>query len=210
MIYFRILQVLVGVGLACAPFWLVGVQRVYAAETINSESVEAVSSPVPLPAVTAKDGDTIIDGANLNAADARQEMQYLLDETLGLATKELNKTSTFYPFLAGLTPSGKVELVGIPTNKERPDPKTTIKALRKAAKQLAHKKRFRALALYVDFVAERKDTAIKQPGIRVELEHERPDALSVFIPYFIHSDNRITLMTPQFMPLKPSAFVAKK
>lgn len=208
MIYFRILQLYVVAGVMAAPFWLVGAASAYAAGNKNSESVEAVASPVSLPNVTANSAANGV--ANISAADARQEMQYLLDETLGLATRELNKTSTFYPFLAGLTPKGNVELVGIPTDKERPDPKTAIKALRKAAKQLAQKKRFRVLALYVDFVAERKDTAIKQPGIRVELEHEHPDALSVFVPYFIHSDNRITLMTPQFMPMQPSAFVAKK
>ncbi|MCG8671264.1 MAG: hypothetical protein MI867_17800 [Pseudomonadales bacterium] len=171
----------------------------------ESEAVEKVAAPVPL-----NKPSTIATEQPLTLAKAREELQLLLDETLPLATDELHKRATFYPFLAGVTHSGKVELVGIPEKNERPKPRTAIKALRKAAKQLAKKKRYRAMALYVDFVAERKDTAIKQPGIRVELEHRFPDALSVFIPYFIHSDNRISLMTPQFMPVKPHLFVVKK
>ena len=175
-----------------------GSAPVYASDT--DESVEAVAAPVPLEAAH-------LGPNNISSVEgARQELQQLLDETLGLATTELNKKATFYPFLAGLTPKGSIELVGIPTDKQRPDPETAIKALRKAAQQLVSKNRYRAIAIYVDYVAERKDTAIKQPGIRVELEHVFPDALSVFIPYFVHSDNRITLMTPQFMPKKVSLF----
>ena len=171
----------------------------------NSEAVEQVVAPVPFSKPT-----SIAAREPTTAQEARKELQQLLDDTLNLATAELYKKSTFYPFLAGINMKGQVELVGIPESSERPVPRTAIKALRKAAQQLARTKRFRAAALYVDFVAERKDTAIKQTGIRVELEHRFPDALSVFIPYFIHSDNRISLMTPQFMPVQPKFFSKNK
>lgn len=166
------------------------------AESLEDESVESVAIPAAIPLAKSPE----------SAKEARKELQQLLDETLHFATDELYKKATFYPFLAGLTPSGKVELIGVPKDRERPEPETAIKALRKAAEQLAGKKRYRALALYVDFVAERKDTAIKQPGIRVELEHSYPDAMSVFIPYFIHDNDQISLMTPQFMAAKPRFF----
>ncbi len=184
---FKKLLVLVGL--------LVFFQPVFAADQ-PSEQVEAVSAPVPIPRVAGKE----------SLKQARKELQQLLDETLHFATDELYRKSTFYPFLVGLTPQGKVELVGVPLGEERPAPKTAVKALRKAAQQLARKKRYKAFALYVDFVAERKDTAIRQPGIRVQLEHELPDALGVFIPYFIHDNNEISLMTSQFMPAKPTFF----
>lgn len=183
-------------------YLLAGPQSVFADE---SEAVEQVAAPVPFSKPT-----SVAAHEPTTAEEARKELQQLLDETLSLATEELYKKATFYPFLAGINMKGQVELVGIPESKERPAPRTAIKALRKAAQQLSRKKRFRAAALYVDFVAERKDTAIKQPGIRVELEHRFPDALSVFIPYFIHSDNRISLMTPQFMPVEPKLFTKKK
>ena len=162
----------------------------------ESEQVEAVAGPVSIPQVSGTE----------TRQQARRELQQLLDETLRFATDELYKKSTFYPFLAAMTPAGKVELIGVPASEERPAPKTAIKALRKAAVQLAGKKRYKAFALYVDFVAERKDTAIRQPGVRVELQHEFPDAVSVFIPYFIHDNNEISLMTSQFMPAAPTFF----
>ncbi len=174
------------------------------------EAVEKVVAPVPMGKIAADKPVSVAAKAPLSRQEARKELQFLLDETLNLATAELHKKATFYPFLAGINSKGQVELVGIPEALSRPDPATTIKALRKAARQLAAKNRFRAVAIYVDFVAERKDTAIKQPGIRVELEHRFPDALSVFIPYFIHGDNRISLMTPQFMPVEPTLFTVKK
>ncbi|MDX1696317.1 MAG: hypothetical protein R3208_21305 [Ketobacteraceae bacterium] len=166
------------------------------AETETSEQVEAVSAPVSIPKVEGTE----------SRQQARKELQKLLDNTLHFATDELYRKATFYPFLVGMTESGKLELIGVPASEDRPAPKTTIKALRKAAEQLARKNRYKAFALYVDFVAERKDTAIRQSGIRVELQHQFPDALSVFIPYFIHDNNQISLMTPQFMPAKPTFF----
>lgn len=180
-----------GVLLLCGNTW--------AEKAVGSEAVEPVATP-SIPAVSGPE----------SKAEARKELQQLLDQTLSLATNQLYKKSTFYPFLAGMADDGSIELVGIPASSERPPVKTAIKALQKAAKQLARKKRFRAIALYVDFVAERKDTAIKQAGIRVELEHRYPDAVSVFIPYFIHSDDRISLMTAQFMQGEPRYFISGK
>lgn len=169
----------------------------YAQDEKPSEAVEAAAGPVPLPAAAAE-----------NQQQARQELQALLDQALPFVTNELHKKSTFYPFLAGMTPAGKVELVGVPSSLERPDPETAIKALRKAAKQLADKQRYRAIGLFIDYVAERKDTAIKQSGIRVELEHVYPDAITAFVPYFIHENNQISLLTPQFMPNQSNFFTS--
>lgn len=166
------------------------------AEAVAQEKVEAVSGPVYIPKAKGKEA----------AKQARKELQQLLDQSLHFATGELLKKATFYPFLVGMTSQGQIELIGVPADAERPAPETAVKALRKAARQLADKKRFKAYALYVDFVAERRDTALKQPGVRVELEHEYPDALSVFIPYFIHDNGQISLLTPQFMPARPRFF----
>jgi hypothetical protein len=142
-----------------------------------------------------------------NAKEAREELQHLLDQTLSTATSQLQREGTFFPFLAGLTNKGEIELVGIPEKDKRPEVHLMLEALHKAARQLAAKGRYRAVAFYVDYVAERKDTAIRQPGIRVELEHVYPDRLSVYIPYFINQHQQVRLMTPQFMPGNGRFFV---
>lgn len=134
-----------------------------------------------------------------SVAAAREELQQLLDGSLMIAARQLREQGTFYPFLAGLTDAGKIQVVGMPASEQRPQLDVMLQALRKAARQLTRQQRFRAVALYVDFMGVRRDAQIEQPGIRVELEHRFPDSLTVFVPYFITPDREIRLLTPQFM-----------
>lgn len=166
----------------------------------SEENVEKAAAPLPLHTLPFP----------TTPKEAREEIQILMDKSLSMAIKQLEQDGTFYPFLAGLNDVGVVELVGVPVTLERPSPDLMVEALRRAGKQLARKKRFRALALYIDFVAERKDTLIRQPGIRIELEHAFPDNLSVFIPYMRNQKRQIRLMTPQFMPGKQRMYVVSK
>jgi len=163
-----------------------------------SEAVERTQAPPPVNTLPFPQ----------SAAQARQELQALMDQSIAVATRQLRKEGTFFPFLAGMTDTGKVELVGVPASLERPEPAMMVEVLKKAARQLARKKRFRAIALYVDYVAERKDTLLQQSGIRIELEHRFPDGLSVFIPYNRAEDGSLRLLTPQFMPAPVRFFVS--
>lgn len=138
----------------------------------------------------------------ITSAQARSELQLLMDATLFVASQQLNDIGTFYPYAAVMEESGSIKLVGVPMNKKaamRPKPRQTVKALKKALTQLARKQAYRAMVLFVDFVALRKDTGGRQQGIRIELEHRRPDKLSVFLPYRIASSGEVRLMTPQYM-----------
>lgn len=132
---------------------------------------------------------------------ARSELQRLIDEAIFVASQQLNEIGTFYPYGAVMEPNGQIKLVGVPAKQEgRPNPTQTLKALKKALRQLSKKKNYRAVAIFVDFVAKRYDTGGRQAGIRVELEHRLPDNLSVFLPYLITPEGTIRLLTPQYMP----------
>ncbi len=137
----------------------------------------------------------------MSPEQARGELQRLVDEAIFVASQQLNDIGTFYPYAAVMEANGEIKLVGVPQKQEgKPQPQQTLKALKKALLQLNRKKKYRAVAIFVDFVAKRKDTGGRQPGIRVELEHRSPDSLSVFLPYLIAQDGRVSLLTPQYMP----------
>ena len=137
----------------------------------------------------------------MSPEQARGELQRLVDEAIFVASQQLNDIGTFYPYAAVMEANGEIKLVGVPAEQEgKPQPQQTLKALKKALLQLSKKKKYRAVAIFVDFVAKRKDTGGRQPGIRVELEHRLPDTLSVFLPYIISQDGTVSLLTPQYMP----------
>lgn len=139
---------------------------------------------------------------------ARKELQSLLDSGLDLLIKELVNNGTFYPFVAMLGHDGEVRLIGTPAALRVKNASATaaVDALVATVKKLAEEKRIRASAFFMDYVATRTDAGFSQQGIRVELNHIHPDALSVFVPYAITDDKMLRLMTPQYSPGKNVIF----
>ena len=180
-------QVLIKVGLV----WLVmslGLFNVASiVEAKEGEQIEATVSPQL--------------SSKLTRVQAREELQNLIDEGLFIASEQLRDIGTFYPYGVIMEANKEIKLVGIPAAEaDKPEPKQTVDALKKALTGLVKKKRLRAVAVFSDFVAIRNDTSVRQSGIRVELEHQYPDNLFVFLPYIISPDKEVHLMTPQYMP----------
>lgn len=140
---------------------------------------------------------------------ARKEIQALLDEGLKMLAPELVESGTFYPFVAMMGHDNEVRLIGTPVSLRVDDPDRAMEALVVKAKKLAAERRIRAAGFFMDYVATRADTGFSQPGIRVELNHIHPDALSVFIPYSITQDKKLRLLTPQYRPGKNVVFSRK-
>ena len=161
------------------------------------ESVESSVQPVPAsrPPVSDK--------------KARQELQQLMDKGLAMLAQELVSTGTFYPFAAVLGNDNEIRLVGISAAERSAAPDAALAALVKRIKTLATERRVRAAAYFMDYVAQRADTGYSQAGVRVELNHRHPDALSVFVPYSVTSDKKLRLLTPQYRPGKNLTFDMK-
>lgn len=140
---------------------------------------------------------------------ARADMQKLIDDGVKALSAELVEKGSFYPFAAVLGNDNEVRLVGVPAAQRNTDPETALSALVARIHQLALERRIRAAAYFMDYVAQRKDTGFTQPGIRVELNHRHPDAMSVFIPYSITPDKKLRLMTPEYRPGKNLTFESK-
>ena len=140
---------------------------------------------------------------------ARRELQALMDEGLKMLASELVENGTFYPFVAMMGHDNEVRLIGTPVSLRIDNPDRAMAALVEKTEKLAEERRIRAAAFFMDYVATRADTGFSQPGIRVELNHIHPDALSVFIPYSITQDKKPRLLTPQYRPGKNLVFGAK-
>lgn len=166
----------------------------------NDDAQETVESSVPpVPASRPPVSDK----------KAREELQRLMDNGLSMLAQELVSTGTFYPFAAVLGNDNEIRLVGISAAERNAAPDVALAALVKKIKTLAAERRVRAAAYFMDYVAQRADTGYSQAGIRVELNHRHPDALSVFVPYSVTSDKKLRLMTPQYRPGKNLTFDMK-
>lgn len=143
------------------------------------------------------------------ASSTRQmqgDLQRLMDKGIEALAPELVSHSTFYPFAAILGHDNEVRLVGVPANERNASPEQMLAQLVKRIRVLAAERRIRAAAYFMDYVAKRQDTGFSQPGIRVELHHRQPDAMSAFIPYSITADKKLRLLTPQYKAGKNLTF----
>lgn len=151
--------------------------------------------------------EAVADGVNasvpaesppISSQVARQELQALLDQGLDSLAPELAAKGTFFPFAVMTGHDGEMRMIGTEVHQRQNPPDHVVKALVDKTRQLAQERRIRAVGFFMDYVAERRDTGFSQAGIRVELMHIQPDALSVFIPYSVTGDNKLRLMTPQY------------
>ncbi len=128
----------------------------------------------------------------------RQEMQGLVNEGLEQLVPELAESNTFYPFAIILGHDGIMRIMGATVENRQPLVTNVVTDLVAEAKQLAKSRRIKAVAFFMDYVALREDTGLKQPGIRIELNHQLSEALSVFVPYRHAADGKLQLLTTQY------------
>lgn len=177
----------------------------------DGSTLSAVPSAVPEASEASEDTEKPagVSQPPVSSKVARKELQALLDEGLKMLAPELVDSGTFYPFVAMMGHDNEVRLIGTPVSMRIDDPDRAMEALAKKAKKLATERRIRAAGFFMDYVATRTDTGFSQPGIRVELNHIHPDALSVFVPYSITRDKKLRLLTPQYRPGKNVVFSPK-
>lgn len=141
-----------------------------------------------------------------SSRQVRKDLQRLVDEGIKSLAPELVAAGTFYPFAAIMGHDNEIRLVGVPVQERAATADQALAALVEKVRQLAAQRRIRATAYFMDYLAQRQDTEVTQPGIRVELNHRQPDAMSAFIPYSITPDKKLRLLTPQYKPGKNLTF----
>ena len=143
------------------------------------------------------------------ARHARDDMQLLVDKGIQALAAELVEKNTFYPFAAILGHDNEVRLVGVSAGERNASPEQVLAALVQKVRALAQQRRIRAAAYFMDYMAQREDNGVSQAGIRIELNHRQPDAMSAFIPYSITADKKLRLLTPQYKPGKNLTFESR-
>ncbi|MCP5014335.1 MAG: hypothetical protein GY938_03525 [Ketobacter sp.] len=142
----------------------------------------------------------------VSSTAARKELQRLMDEGVKMLAQELVTEGTFYPFVTMIGHDNEVRLIGTPASLRVDSPEQAVQAMVQKTRQLAKERRIRGAAFFMDYMATREDNGFSQAGIRVELNHIHPDALSVFIPYSVTDDKKLRLLTPQYKEGKNVVF----
>lgn len=119
----------------------------------------------------------MIDGG---PADARAEMDALLDPLIRFAQEMLAMHGEFYPVAATVTSAGAVEMVGGATGEEHPPSQTVIDTLYRGLAERARAGNIRALGVCFDVRLQERDNT---DAIQVSLEHASGDPVNVFLPY---------------------------
>lgn len=163
----------------------------------NTEQVEASVAPAADAQGTS------------SSRQVRRDLQQLMDKGIEALAPELVASTTFYPFAAILGHDNEVRLVGVTASERAASPEQMLAALVEKIRALAEQRRIRAAGYFMDYVAQRQDTGHSQPGIRVELHHRQPDAMSAFIPYSITADKKLRLLTPQYKAGKNLTFESR-
>lgn len=173
----------------CLKYALPAMMLLTSASAVAKEKSEQVE-PSVAPAAD-------MQGASTSRL-AKADLQQLADKGIEALAPELVANGTFYPFAAILGHDKEVRLVGVSVTERNAAPEKVLAALVDRVRQLAVERRIRAAAYFMDFMAQRNDTGVLQPGIRIELHHRQADAMSAFIPYSVTSEKKLRLLTPQY------------
>lgn len=113
-------------------------------------------------------------------AEARAEMDALLDLLVRFAQEMLAKHGEFYPFAAVVTNAGAMEMVGGHTGEEHPASQEVIDLLYRGLSDRARDGSIRASGVCFDVRLTGRDNS---DAIQVSLEHASADPVDVFVPY---------------------------
>lgn len=165
------------------------------AENTATESVME-STVVPMKA----------SGKRATRKDIQKQWQALVNQTLPLATAQLSKANSFYPFAAVQMTDGQVKIISAQDNQATLSPASALVLLRKEIASLAATGRLQAVVYFADAVVTRKDTGLRQTGIRLKLDHASGDAMEGFVPYQKDAKGNLTMLTPEYRPSTNATF----
>lgn len=145
-------------------------------------------------------------GKRATRKQVQKQWQHLLDQTLPLATSQIARTASFYPFAAVQYGDGQIRIVSAQDNQSTVAPAAALQFLRKEIATLARNGRLQAVVYYADAVVDRKDTGLRQTGIRLKLDHATGESMEGFLPYLRENDGSLKLLTPEYRPAKNVTF----
>lgn len=147
-----------------------------------------------------------VSGKPATRKDIQKQWQQLLDQTLSLVTSQLAHSTSFYPFAAVQYIDGQIRIVSAQNSQGTQSPRNALLQLRKELTTLARNGRLAAVIYYADAIVTRKDTGLRQMGIRLKLDHHSGDSMEGFLPYLREENGALKLLTPEYRPAKNVTF----
>lgn len=132
--------------------------------------------------------------------EIQKHWQKLLNESLPLVTAQLRKSGSFFPFAAVQYGDGQIKVVTTQQTPPALSPESGLAALRRELATLTRNGRLLAVVYYADAAVTRKDTGLRQTGIRIKLDHASGDAMEGFLPYTREESGALNLLTPEYRP----------
>lgn len=165
-----------------------------AADKPSESTMESTVAPMPA------------SGKKVTRKEIRKQWQTLIDQVLPLATVQLSKTATFYPFAAVQYNDTQIRIVSAQAGQSTVPPAEALMSLRKELSALARSGRVTAVVYLADAAVTRKDTGLRQTGIRIKLDHASGQAMEGFLPYVRQDDGSLNLLTPEYRPSRNVTF----
>jgi hypothetical protein len=142
------------------------------------------------------DHDHEDDGAELDPASPRGQLNELLNGAVEVAVDLLSENGEFDPFALALRTDGEVLHLGsdageTPADGESPDPDAVIASLRTSLQQ--RKAELIAVAIVADVTLEDEDSEATTAAIAISMEHVVEEPVSCFLPYEIDEKNEVGL-----------------
>lgn len=164
--------------------------------TASSSENVMESTVAPMPA----------SGKKVTRKEVQKQWQFLINQVIPLATMQLSRTSSFYPFAAVQYTDGQIKIVSAQEAQATVAPTDALSALRKELSGLARSGRVLAVVYLADAAVTRKDTGLRQTGIRIKLDHASGQAMEGFLPYVRQDDGSLNLLTPEYRPSRNVTF----
>jgi hypothetical protein len=115
-------------------------------------------------------------------ADAKDEMEQLLNYLLQFAEERLNQEGDFYPYAAKVAADGELGLVSA-ADVEHADVSDLLLALHRELRESAAEGSIRASGIAADVTLTDPESGETTDAVQVELDHAEGDAVDVYVPY---------------------------
>src|SRR3954471_21798016 len=115
-------------------------------------------------------------------ADAREEIEQILNYLLPFAERMLSSHGEFYPYAATMDAGGEVQAVSAAAD-EQPDVSELLVALHAELREQASRGAIRASGIAADVTLTDPDSGETKDAVQLELDHADTDAVDVYVPY---------------------------
>ena len=135
-----------------------------------------------------------------------EQMDALLDALVGFAKRMLDERRAFYPFAAGVTAAGTLQMVTADLDADRPASDVVLESLEARLRTAATAGEVQAAGVCADVRLAPAPGEPEKDAIRVDIEHAEADPVRVFLRYDLDASGRLVYGEPVAEPGRRRVF----